>query len=82
MTGSSSTTKMREPGDTLGLFRVFLRVRQLSRVSVFLGLTRFCSLLLTSRSRQQVGEVSCCRFRTGSVSIWRDEEEEEEEEEE
>jgi hypothetical protein len=46
MTGSSSTTKMREPdrGDTWGLFRVFLRVRQgcrrQSRVSVFLGLTR------------------------------------------
>ena len=30
MTGSSSTTKMREPerGDTGGLFRVFLRVRR------------------------------------------------------
>jgi hypothetical protein len=40
MTGSSSTIKMHERGDTWGLFRVFLRVRQLSRVSVFLGLTR------------------------------------------
>jgi hypothetical protein len=42
-TGSSSTTKTCEPerGYTWGLFRVFLRVRQLfSRVSVFLGLTR------------------------------------------
>jgi hypothetical protein len=27
MTGSSSTTKMREPGDTWGLFRDVLRVR-------------------------------------------------------
>jgi hypothetical protein len=40
MTGSSSTTKMLELGDTWGLFRVVLRVRQLSRVSMFLGLTR------------------------------------------
>jgi hypothetical protein len=46
MTGSSSTTRMCEPerGDTWGLFRLFLRVLKgclgLSRVSVFLGLTR------------------------------------------
>ena len=65
VTGSSLTTKTCEPerGYTWGLFRVFLRVRQLfSRVSVFLGLTRILfTIAHTSGSPNWTeAQVSCC----------------------
>jgi hypothetical protein len=62
MTGSSSTTKIREPGDTWGLFRVYFSVcvsvpRGLSGTGMFLGLT---SILFTIAQHSRVAQVSCC----------------------